>query len=221
MTAPERRTILKALTASLAALTSDGLAAPTAAATKTAAAAAECWPVQTLLAFADTLIPGERRFPGDTVVAGAVTGPGAVQAGAADILASPQLPVAPLLPLIASLLDARAVTYAAIRLIWLPPLQPPFTGLSFHHRTALVKGLFGPDDPDRPIWQMLSLLIGLAFDTAGSDDTSQAVTRKHPGLTWLGFPSPDTDGRWRFTEFSYGRPLAALHPRTTPSGSPA
>ncbi|WP_372974782.1 DUF5987 family protein [Microbispora sp. GKU 823] len=26
---------------------------------------------------------------------------------------------------------------------------------------------------------------------------------------------------WRFPAFSYGRPLARLHPDTTPSGSPA
>ncbi|MFJ9752981.1 DUF5987 family protein [Streptomyces chartreusis] len=177
--------------------------------------------MQTLLAFADTLIPGERRFPGDAVAAGAVTGPGAVQAGASDILTSPQLPLKALLPSIATLLDARAIAYAAPRLIWLSPLRPPFVGLSFAHRTALVEGLFGPDDVDRSIWQVLSLLIGVAFDTAGSYDTRQAVDQKHPGLTWLGFPEPGSDGLWRFADFSYGCPLASLHPGTTPSGSPA
>ena len=34
----------------------------------------------TLEAYADTLIPGEKRFPGDVAIAGVVTGPGAVQA---------------------------------------------------------------------------------------------------------------------------------------------
>ncbi|MGW1617083.1 DUF5987 family protein [Streptomyces sp. NPDC002285] len=185
------------------------------------ATASEGWTVQTLLAFADTLIPGERRFAGDVSVAGAVTGPGAVQAGVVDILTSPQLPLEPLLPAIAALLDTRAVAYAAARLIWLPPLQPPFVSLSFSHRTALVEGLFGSDDLDRPVWQVLSLLVGLAFDTAGQYDTGQAVTHKHPGLMWLGLPEPGSDGLWRFSDFSYGRPLAALHPDTTPSGSPA
>ncbi|MFF3404026.1 DUF5987 family protein [Streptomyces sp. NPDC002659] len=219
MTGHDRRAILKAMTSAFATLVAGGIAVSLVTAAE--ATAAESWPVQTLLAFADTLIPGARRFPGDVVVAGAVTGPGAVQAGVIDILTSPQLPLAPLLPSIAALLDARAVAYAAARLIWLPPLRPPFVGLSFSHRTALVGGLFGPDDVDWALWQVLSLLVGLAFDTAGQYDTGQAVTQKHPGLVWLGFPEPGLDGLWRFTDFSYGRPLAALHPDTTASGSPA
>ncbi|HTR62746.1 MAG TPA: DUF5987 family protein, partial [Candidatus Binataceae bacterium] len=36
----------------------------------------------TLEAYADTLIPGEKRFPDDVAIAGVVTGPGAVQGGA-------------------------------------------------------------------------------------------------------------------------------------------
>ncbi|MFD1657707.1 DUF5987 family protein [Streptomyces caeni] len=215
MTGPDRRSILKALVATFAGLSVGGLGAPA------AAAASESWTTQTLEAFADTLIPGQRRFSGDVAVAGAVTGPGAVQAGVVALLESPELPVAPLLPAIAALLDARAVAYAALRLIWLPPTHPPFVGLSFSDRTALVGGLFDPDDPDRPIWQVMSLLVGLAFDTAGQQDTVDALGQGHPGLTWLRFPEPDADGLWRFPDFSYGRPLAELHPNTTASGSPA
>ncbi|KUN42638.1 hypothetical protein AQJ27_35595 [Streptomyces olivochromogenes] len=189
--------------------------------TAEAADVSESWTTQTLEAFADTLIPGQRRFTGDVVVAGAVTGPGAVQAGVVGLLNSPELPAAPLLPAIAALLDARAVAYAALRLIWLSPTRPPFVDLTFSHRTALVGGLFDPDDLDRPIWQMLSLLVGLAFDTAGQQDTVEALGQGHPGLKWLRFPDPDADGLWRFPDFSYGRPLAALHPGTTASGSPA
>ncbi|WP_369199033.1 DUF5987 family protein [Streptomyces djakartensis] len=214
----DRRAVLQALTAAVATLTTGGVTAPPA--TGAEATASESWTVQTLLAFADTLIPGERRFDGDVVVAGVVTGPGAVQADVVDILTSPQLPLEPLLPSIAALLDARAVAYATARLLWLSPLRPPFVGLSFAHRTAVVEGLFGPDDLDRPVWQLLSLLVGLAFDTAGQYNTGQAIAQKHPGLTWLGFPKPDKDGLWRFSDFSYGRPLAALHLDTTPSGSP-
>ncbi|WP_371666681.1 DUF5987 family protein [Streptomyces sp. NBC_00289] len=214
-----RRTILQALTAAVATLAAGRIADP--AMTSAAAAMTESRPVQTLLAFADTLIPGQHRFPGDVVVADAVTGPGAVQAGAIDILTSPHLALEPLLPSIASLLDARAVAYATARLIWLTPFRPPFVGLAFSHRTALVESLFNPGDVDRPVWQVLSLLMGLAFDTAGQYDTQQAVTQTHPGLAWLGFPEPDADGLWRFVDFSYGRPLAALHPATSPSGSPA
>ncbi|MEV6028334.1 DUF5987 family protein [Streptomyces sp. NPDC052036] len=217
MTEPDRRSILKALVATLAELSAGALDIPTAEADDVS----ESWTTQTLEAFADTLIPGQRRFTGDVVVAGAVTGPGAVQAGVVGLLNSPELPVAPLLPAIAALLDARAVAYAALRLIWLSPTRPPFVGLSFSHRTALVGGLFDPDDLDRPIWQVLSLLVGLAFDTAGQQDTVEALGQGHPGLKWLRFPDPDPDGLWRFPEFSYGRPLAALHPGTTASGSPA
>ncbi|MFE4582181.1 DUF5987 family protein [Streptomyces chartreusis] len=219
MASPDRRAILKALAAAVAALASGRVAARVASAAESMTS--ESWSLQTLLAFADTLIPGERRFPGDMAVAGAVTGPGAVHAGAGDLFTSPQLPLEPLLPSIAALLDARAVAYAAARLIWLPPTRPPFVGLSFTHRTALAQGLYGPEDVDRPVWQVLSLLVGLTFDTAGQYDTRQAVDQKHPGLAWLGYPQSDADGLWRFTNFSYVCPLAALHPGTTPSGSPA
>ncbi|MFJ8158096.1 DUF5987 family protein [Streptomyces sp. NPDC094468] len=218
MSTVDRRAILKALTASVAVLATGGLTAAPAAA---AAHVAEDWTTQTLGAFADTIVPGERRFPGDQVCAGAVTGPGAVQAGVIDVMKSPQLPLAPLLPEIAALLDARAVAYAAARLIWLPLGRPPFVGLTFAHRTDLVGALFGSDDIDEPVWQVMSLIVGIAFDTAGQTDTATALAQGHPGLTWLRFPAPGPDGLWRFPGFSYGRPLAALHPATTPSGSPA
>jgi enediyne biosynthesis protein E8 len=236
MTAPgiDRRAVLGALTTALAVLAAGrfgtaaaaepgpGTSAGAASArTKAAAGAAESATAQTLEAFADTLVPGERRFPGDLAIAGAVSGPGAVQAGVMDVLTSPRLPLAPLLPEIAALLDARALAYAVTHLILLPPTSPAFVGLSFADRTALVGGLFGPDDLDRPVWQVLSLVVGLAFDTAAHLDTREALAAGHPGLAWLRFPAPDADGLWRFPQFSYGRPLAALHPATTPSGSPA
>lgn len=216
----DRRAVLKALTATATLLAAGPLsaAAPRASA---AEAGSEGWTVQTLEAYADTMIPGERRYSGDLAIAGAVSGPGAVQAGVISTLTSPELPLAPLLPEIAALLNARAVAYAATHLILLPLTVPAFVGLSFQHRTALVGGLFGSDDPDRAIWQVLSLLTGLAFDTAAHLDTQQALAAGHPGLTWLGFPSPGPDGLWRFPDYSYGRALAALHPSTTASGSPA
>ncbi|WP_233289296.1 DUF5987 family protein [Kitasatospora sp. MBT63] len=224
MTPPEfdRRAVLKALTATLTILAA-GRFTPAAAAERTAdtAAASASWTVQTLEAFADTLIPGERRHPGDLPIAGAVTGPGAVQAGAVDVLTSPELPLAPLLPAIGALLDTRAAAYALTHLLLLPPTSPAFVGLPFKHRTALVGGLFDPGDLDRQIWQVLSLMVGLAFDTAAHLDTRQALAGRHPGLAWLGFPAPDADGLWRFPQYSYGRALADLHPATTASGSPA
>ncbi len=225
MPAPDvnRRALLKGLTATLAVLAAGQFTLPAAASAATGkpALTGESWTVQTLEAFADTMIPGERRAPGDLPIAGVVTGPGAVQAGVVDVLNSPDLPLAPLLPEIAVLLDARATAYAALHLILLSPTSPPFVGLSFSHRTDLVGGLFGPDDVDRQIWQVLSLIVGLAFDTAAQSDTREALAADHPGLTWLGFPAPDADGLWRFPQFSYGRALATPHPATTASGSPA
>ncbi|SEO47109.1 DUF5987 family protein [Actinacidiphila rubida] len=221
-----RRDVVTALTATLTALAAGQVIRPGAADALgstggRAEAAGESWTTQTLEAFADTLIPGQRRYPGDLAVAGAVTGPGAVQAGVVDVLTSPDLPLAPLLPEIAALLDARAVAYALDHLVLLPVTSPPFVGLSFAQRTDLVAGLFRPGTPDRPVWQILGLVTGLAFDTAATLDTAQAVAAAHPGLAWLHFPPPDADGLWRFPQFSYGRALADTHPATTASGSPA
>ncbi|MFD9004212.1 DUF5987 family protein [Streptomyces sp. NPDC059582] len=228
MSSIDRRAVLRALVATSGALSAlqfpavaRAEAADAAPAASAASAASAGWTVQTMEAFADTLIPGERRFAGDLAIAGAVTGPGAVQAGVISTLTSPDLPLAPVLPEIAALLNARAIAYAATHLILLPLTSPAFVGLSFGHRTALVRGLFGPEDPDRAIWQVLSLLTGLAFDTAAHLDTRQALTTGHPGLAWLDFPQPDPDGLWRFPTYSYGRALAAPHPATTASGSPA
>ncbi|MFJ5218440.1 DUF5987 family protein [Streptomyces sp. NPDC088354] len=218
----DRRAVLRGLAAAVAALPVLGAGAATAAAAAAAAPSSYgSWPVSTLEAFADTLVPGERRGPTDRAVAGAAAGPGAVQAGAVALLTAPELPLAPLLPGIATLLDARATGYAVTHLILLPLDRPPFVGLGFEHRTAVTAGLFQPDDPDRPIWQLLSFLVGLAFDTAAHLHTAQALADGHPGLTWIGFPAPGPDGLWRFPEHSYGRALAAPHPATTLSGSPA
>ncbi|MFE5946644.1 DUF5987 family protein [Streptomyces sp. NPDC056480] len=218
MSALDRRAALKALTAAVAIVVgSPSLLVPEAV----AASGEASWTVQTLEAFADTLIPGERRFPGDSSIAGVVEGPGAVQAGAIQVLQSSKLPLSPLLPGIATLLNARATAYAAVRLIWLPVTRPAFVGLSFTHRTRLVSGLFDASDVDRQIWQVLSLLTGLAFDSASHVDTAEAVKQRHGGLAWTGFPPPGEDGLWRFAQYSYGRPLADLHSQTTASGSPA
>ncbi|MFE9139513.1 DUF5987 family protein [Streptomyces sp. NPDC007355] len=213
----DRRGLLKALAATTALLAAGPQAAVPAEATTTLGT----WNTQSLEAFADTLIPGQRRYEGDWPIAGAVTGPGAVQAGALQVLTSPQLPLAPWLPGVAGLLDARALAWAATHLLLLPPTRPAFVGLPFSHRTALVTGLFDPDDLDRPVWQVMALLVGLAFDTAAHQPTTTALTNDHPGLAWIGFPAPDADGLWRFPQHSYNRPLANPHPHTTPSGSPA
>lgn len=217
---PDRRTILQVLAATAVAIAVPGYTVATAS----PAAADESqptWTTQTLESFADTLIPGERRYSGDYAIAGAVVGPGAVVAGAMDVLNDPRLPLSPLLPSIAALLDARAAAYAVEHLILLPLDRPSFTGLSFTHRTRLVTGLFDDDEVDLPVWQMLSFLVCLAFDTAGYLPTRDAIAAGHPGLAWIGFPAPSSNGQWAFPQHSYGRPLADLHPSTTASGSPA
>ena len=43
----------------------------------------------TLEAFADTFVPGEKRSPDDVAIAGAAAGPGAVEAGALELLEMP------------------------------------------------------------------------------------------------------------------------------------
>lgn len=177
--------------------------------------------VSTLEAFADTLIPGRRRFAGDRPIAGVVSGPGAVQAGAVDLLRLSDLPLAPYLPAIGLLLNTRATVYALRRGLVLPITWPPLVGLSYSHRCEVVRRLFQPDDPDRPVWQVLSFLTCLAFDAAAHQPIGEALRRRHPGLGWLGFPKPDPDGLWRFPDHSYRRVLALPHPATTPSGSPA
>lgn len=219
----DRRFILKLLVASVSTLLVTPPLVPRASALGTSGASDSLatGTAATLEAFADTLIPGQRRFPGDYAIAGAVQGPGAVQAGVIDVLTSPLLPARPALNLIASLLNARAIAYAALHLLPLPVTLPAMVGLSFRHRTNLVVGLFEEEDLDRKIWQVMSLLVSVAFDTAGHLDTATAVAGSHAGLTWLGFPQPDPDGKWRFSDFSYGIALADLHPNTDSSGGPA
>ncbi|MCZ4611747.1 DUF5987 family protein [Streptomyces sp. Lzd4kr] len=221
MTLPDRRVALRAMCGAILAVS---VATRASAATSPRGASASrlsSWTTQTLEAFADTLIPGESRWSSDHAVPGVVRGPGAVHAGAMDVLADESLPLRPLLPGIAALLNARATGYALERLIPLPVTRPPFVGLSFAHRTYLLQILTGDGDADLGVWQVLSLVTCLAFDTAGQDDTTHAARTGHPGLSWIGFPQPDSSGRWTFPEHSYRSVLAPQHPRTTTSGSPA
>lgn len=206
-----RRRLLLALTGAIAAFLPDS---------GVALSSLSGWTTSTLEAFADTLIPGQRRFPGDYAIAGVVSGPGAVQAGALDVMTMPELPLRPVLPTIANLLNLRATGYALDHAIVLPITRPPLAGLSYTHRIRLVEQLFQQDSTDRPLWQVMALVVGLAFDTAADGHTAQEVRSNHPGLTWLGFPEPDPDGLWRFPRHSYEQALASPHPRTTPSGSP-
>jgi hypothetical protein len=174
----------------------------------------------TLEAFADTLIPGQKRYDGDHAIAGAARGPGAVQAGAVDLMWFPAAAIGPALPGFASALDAEATSYAAEHRRALDPTLPPFVALSFADRTELLLQLLEPTAPDYLAWWALAAMPFLAFHTAAHLHTADAVRRGHPGLRSIGFPRPDRDGLWRFPRFSYRRRLAHRHPHTTSHGSP-
>ncbi|MFJ8198243.1 DUF5987 family protein [Streptomyces sp. NPDC096152] len=215
-----RRRLIAGLAGALAAVTTGALAraAPSAAA---AAVPLSGGVVATLEAFADTMVPGEKRYPDDRAVAGAAPGAGAVQAGAIALLRLPELGLGPLLPELAVLLNTRATAYALAKGRVLPPTRPAFTALDFADRTELAATLLRPAETDQKIWVLLALFSAAAFDTAAHLHTTEAIGERHPGLAWLRFPAPDPDGLWRFPRYSYGRRLAREHPRTTTGGSPA
>jgi enediyne biosynthesis protein E8 len=175
----------------------------------------------TLEAWSDTMVPGEKRSPADRAVAGAAAGPGAVQAGAVDMMRYGPVGLAPAVPALAAALSAEAVRYAAAHALVLDPTVPPFVALPFEHRTALALELLDGGRSDQLAWYGLAGVAMLAFHTAGHLSTADAVRSGHPGLTWLDFPLPDPDGLWRYPEFSYARELATIHPATTASGQPA
>lgn len=175
----------------------------------------------TLEAYADTFVPGEKRWPGDRALAGAAAGPGAVAAGALDLLETPATGVSDGLSDLASALNEHARAYAAAHGIETDGSVPPFVALPFEHRTAVVRALIAPDNPEKDIWILVALFCFMAFDTAAHMHTVDAIAAGHPGLTAMGFARPDPDGLWRFADYSYGRPLASIHPDTTSAGDPA
>src|SRR4029077_2189877 len=175
---------------------------------------------ETLEAFADTLIPGAKRSPLDRAIAGAASGPGAVQAGALDLMNPPAAGTGPLLPALAAGLDAHATQFAAQNGIVLDPTVTPFVSLDFAQRTALLVALLDGTDPDQLAYFALAGLVFIAYHTAGHLHTTEALATGHPGLAAIGFPLPDLDGKWRFPDFSYRRVLAQKHPLSR-RGSPS
>ncbi|MEZ0075128.1 DUF5987 family protein [Planotetraspora sp. GP83] len=175
----------------------------------------------TLEAFADTIIPGEKRYPEDRAVAGAAPGGGAVAAGAIELLEWDATGLTGGLDDFARALDAHALAYAAQHGLALDESVPPFVALPFEHRGALVGVLTAPGHPEKELWISLSLFSNMAYDSAAHMHTRDAIAAGHPGLTAMGITTPDPDGLWRFPAYTYGRALADLHPDTTPSGSPA
>lgn len=175
----------------------------------------------TIEAFADTILPGEKRSPQDRAIAGASPGPGATVCGAVELVAHPGVGLAPTLDALVSSLNEHAAEYASVRGLRLDPDLPAFVALSFEDRTTLVRALTAPDRPEKQLWVGLALFSYMAFDSAAHLHTADALADGHPGLAYLGFRGPGSDGLFRFPRFSYGRKLADIHPQTTQTGSPA
>jgi hypothetical protein len=175
----------------------------------------------TMEAFADTFVPGEKRTSDDVAIAGAATGPGAVAAGAIELLETPATGVSEGLDDLAKILNEHAVRYASEHSLDLNAAVPPFVALDYRHRSALIEVLTAPDHPEKEFWILTAMFCFMAFDTAAHMDTATALASGHPGLETIGFARPDPDGLWRFPEFTYGRQLARIHPGTTPEGDPA
>lgn len=174
----------------------------------------------TLEAFADTIVPGEKRWPGDRAVAGVAAGGGAVACGALELLRMPATGVTAGLRYLAQAVNGHAEAYAAEHGVVLDEAVPAFVALPYEHRAALVAQLTAPGHPEKDGWVLLALFSNMAFDVAAHLHTADALAAGHPGLLAMGFAAPDPDGLWRFADYSYGRPLSRLHPATTPSGSP-
>ena len=79
----------------------------------------------TLEAWSDTMVPGEKRSATDRAIAGAAAGPGAVQAGAVDMMRYGPVGLAPAVPALAAGLSAEAVRYAAAHALAVDPTVPP------------------------------------------------------------------------------------------------
>ncbi len=175
----------------------------------------------TLEAFADTIIPGAKRFPEDRAIAGVDDTPGAVEAGALDLLHTEATGVTVGLPYLASAVNGHAQAYADERGIALDTDVPPFVALGYADRTELVRRLTAPGHPEKDGWVGLALFCNMAYDSAAHLHTADAIRAGHPGLIAMGWDVPDADGLWRFPHYTYGRKLAEVHPETTASGSPA
>lgn len=174
-----------------------------------------------LEAFADTIVPGVKRWPGDRAIAGVVDDAGAVEAGAVTLLEDPAGGIAAALDVAVMELNEYAVAYAQEHGLTLDDDVPPFVALPFAGRTELVARLCAPDHPEKQMWVGLALFSNMAYDSAAHLSTPEALAARHPGLLGIGFAPPQNDGLWGFPRFSYGRQLADLHPQTTATGSPS
>ena len=175
----------------------------------------------TLEAFADTIVPGEKRHPDDRAIAGVVEGPGSVQAGAIELMHHSAPGIEAGLPSLVAMLNNHATAYAQEHGIDLDTTVPPFVALDYPHRYALVGRLTSPGHPEKAGWVLLALFSNMAFDSAPHKSTADAMAEGHPVSSVLGFKPANADGLWRFKDYGYHQELAKTHPNTTESGSPA
>jgi hypothetical protein len=174
----------------------------------------------TLEAFADTIVPGVKRGPDDRAIAGVCDDPGAVEAGALELLNTPATGVTAGLAPLAQALNVHAEAYAQTHGTTPDAGVPAFVALSYEDRVALVEQLTAPGHPEQSGWVLLAMFSNMAYDSAAHLNTAEAIAAGHPGLLAMGFAKPDSDGLWRFPDFSYGQELAKRHLDTTASGSP-
>ncbi|MGW4273556.1 DUF5987 family protein [Streptomyces seoulensis] len=175
----------------------------------------------TLEAYADTIVPGEKRSPADRAIAGVSTGGGAVACGAIDLLRWDATGIHDGLEDLADRVNGHARVYAEEAGLTLDETVPPFVSLDYDDRIRLIQELTTPGHPEKDFWVLLSLFCNMAYDSAAHLHTAEALADGHPGLTDMGITRPDADGLWRFADSGYGRQLAEPHPDTTPTGSPA
>lgn len=186
--------------------------------------------VLTLEAFADTVVPGVKRAPDDVAIAGVDDTPGAVQAGALDVLTDPATGLEDGVGEMADLLNEHAAAFARADGWGDEPEVggasadvghdlPAFVHLDYGRRRALVAELTAHEHPQRELWFLMALFSYMAFDSAPHLDTATAVRAKHPGLVHLGFLEPDADGLWRASGPTYGRPTASPRPGTDDFGN--
>src|SRR3989442_773695 len=102
--------------------------------------AAEAVQTMTLEAFADTIVPGEKRFPGDRAIAGIAEGGGAVAAGAVDLMRTEAGGMADALPNLVQALNKHAEAYRDELRLEADPEVPAFVALPAGHRAMLVAG---------------------------------------------------------------------------------
>lgn len=171
---------------------------------------------RTLEAFADTIIPGRKRHPGDDAIAGVSETPGAVEAGALTVLCDPATGIEDGVGEMAELLDVVAAAWARDHD---RPTVRDFVDLDYADRRAVVGALTGRDEPQRDLWFLLALFATMAYDSAPHRETADAVADDASGLRAMGYLPATPDGRWAFPDHSYRRPLANLRAGTDARGN--